>query len=54
MLLEQPQSGVMKLSIEHNRVLNTFQLVQPGDVISFVGMAARLPSLLRGLLSIDS
>ncbi|PLW49866.1 hypothetical protein PCANC_07114 [Puccinia coronata f. sp. avenae] len=52
--MNQPQSGVMKLSIEHDRVLNTFQLVQPGDVISFVGMAARLPSLLRGLLSIDS
>jgi hypothetical protein len=52
MLLEQPQSGVMKLSIEHNCILNTFQLVQPGDLISFIGMAARVPSLIRGLLSI--
>ena len=52
MLLGQPKSGIMKLSIEHNHFLNTFQLVQPGNVISFIGMAASVPSFIRGLLSI--
>ena len=51
MVLGQSQSSIIHVLASHKRVLDIFQQVQPGDSISFIGSAALLPSLVRGLLS---